>query len=59
MKYIVCRPLPIGAGVLPSGTEVDTTGWRHVQRLVELRYLRPVDQAPAPRARGREVRDAK
>jgi hypothetical protein len=56
MKYIVLKPLPAQGGTLPSGAEVDTTGWLHTANLVQLRYLRPVTEQSTPRrARGREV----
>jgi len=61
--HVVCKPLPIATGVLPSGTPVDASGWRNTDRLVASRYLRPLradeqdnqSGAPVKRLRGQEV----
>jgi hypothetical protein len=61
VTHIVCKPLPAADGVIPAGAEVDASTWRHVDRLVDLRYLRPIvaEQQPArDKTRGREVRHA-
>lgn len=45
MTYVVGKPLPAKDGVIPTGTIVDVTGWRNVEKLAAGRYIRPATQA--------------
>ena len=44
-KYIVGKGLEREGVWLEPGTIVDVTGWRNVDKLVALRYLRPAPRA--------------
>lgn len=44
-KYIVGKALEREGMRLEPGTIVDVTGWRNVDKLVTLRYLRPAPRA--------------
>lgn len=43
--YVIGKPLPAKNGVIPTGTIVDVTGWRNVEKLQQGRYIRPATQA--------------
>lgn len=45
MLYEVLRPFP-GDRLYEAGEVVDATGWRNAQKLVDMRYLRPVAATP-------------
>lgn len=38
--HIVMRPVSGPEGLIPSGTPVDASTWRNVEKLVSQRYLR-------------------
>lgn len=44
-KYIIGKGLEREGVWLEPGTVVDVTGWRNVDKLVALRYLRPAPRA--------------
>lgn len=50
-QYVVGKPLPAKDGTIPSGTVVDVTGWRNVEKLVQGRYLRPATPAEVEAAK--------
>lgn len=39
--YTVLKPLPVGTTTLPSGSVVDAGQWKHLEKLITQRYLRP------------------
>jgi hypothetical protein len=49
-KYIVGKGLEREGVWIEPGTIVDVTGWRNVDKLVTLRYLRPAPRSAAANA---------
>jgi hypothetical protein len=47
-----------GSRQLAPGSEVDASGWRNADRLVALRYLRPIEQPATPIPTPRPIDEA-
>lgn len=57
--YTVMKPLPFGATTLPSGSVIAAGQWKHLEKLISQRYLRPATAEEAATISGADKQPKK
>lgn len=47
VQYVVGKPLPSATGILPSGTVIDPTGWKNLDKLINQGYVSMISETEA------------